>query len=282
MSSRIVAEIEIPALNIRPNPDNPRVEAGDVAELRNSIMRYGLLQSVLVREDTERGKDRYILEAGERRWTACRLIRPGYMIAARVIQLPNNMPQWMHAIIVGMHENDHRKQLNAMERARAYGRLRDEAEMTQAQVADTLGTSAYNISRYLGLLELSVNTQKRVESGELSVEAALKHVKRHRAQVRKGKGHQPVDVGWEPDHFTSKHFLARKAAKLCKARGHNNRRKLADSDACGACWEHVVRQDEAVVQVTSWREQGFELPFLTPEMAAVGNVLGKGKGNGGG
>ena len=52
--------------------------------------------------------------------------------------------------------------------------------------------------------------------------------------------------GWEPDHFTSQHPLARKAKALCDGREHQMRRRVG-KHACGECRETVIRADERAV-----------------------------------
>lgn len=260
------AEIQVPANRIHPNPNNPRREAGDVTELAASIRENGILQSVLLIPDTARGGDYFLLEAGFRRWTAARQIAEAYPIPARVsIPKPGeNMAS--RALITGLVENLHREGLGPMEKAHAYGRLRKEFDMTQAQIAKRVGLkSAGSVSRYLSLLDLSEATQDRVASGKLTVEDAAKAVVRTRQRARIAKGQKPVDNGWEPDHFTKNHFLWRKAKKLCDDREHNNRRRLGDV-ACGKCWEDVIRRDQTTVDQNTYQEViGKPVPFLSPE-----------------
>jgi ParB/RepB/Spo0J family partition protein len=272
-SSKVVAEVKVPASKIHANPKNPRLEAGDISELVESIKMFGLLQSVIVRKAPQFGPDHFELLGGQRRWTACRFIDSEYVLDCRVLSVPIDTPPELLTIIVAMHENS-QKPLTPMERARAYGKMRDEFGLTQHQIADRLGVKTWTVSRYLSLMDLAPQAQKRVEDGKLKVDDAIAAVKKHRAKERDKKGHAPVDVGWEPDFFSDKWFLARRAINTCRAREHNSRRLLWPNGACGACCDTVIRQDEAKVQATSLRDQGFDVPFQSPEMAAVGNQLG--------
>jgi ParB family transcriptional regulator, chromosome partitioning protein len=258
-------EVLIDIDKIRPNPDNPRDEAGDISELVQSIREHGILQSLLLREDLNR-RSHYVIEAGFRRWTAARIagIRqvPAriWSVSARDISA-NTAAE--HALIIGLVENLHREDLNAIERARAYGKLRSRG-MTQTQIAKATGTTVSTVSRFLALLELSRASQDRVRDGRVGVEEALAAVKRTRARERTKQGHKPIDIGWDPPHFTRHHSLARKAATMCEARGHNNRRRIHDSNACEQCWETVIRQDEAVVQRAELKSAGIDAPFNPP------------------
>src|ERR671932_318007 len=53
-----------------PNPDQPRVEIGDLAELTASIKEKGVLEPLLVKPAKLSG--RWMIIAGERRWRAAR------------------------------------------------------------------------------------------------------------------------------------------------------------------------------------------------------------------
>jgi ParB family transcriptional regulator, chromosome partitioning protein len=55
---------------IDPNPDQPRVEIGDLSELILSIKERGVLEPLLVTPSALKG--RWMIIAGERRWRAAR------------------------------------------------------------------------------------------------------------------------------------------------------------------------------------------------------------------
>jgi ParB family transcriptional regulator, chromosome partitioning protein len=53
-----------------PNPEQPRSEFGDLTELTASIKEKGVLEPLLVKPSSTRG--RWMIIAGERRWRAAR------------------------------------------------------------------------------------------------------------------------------------------------------------------------------------------------------------------
>ena len=61
----------IPINQIEPNPEQPRVEIGDLTELSNSIKQKGVLEPLLVKPVRETGN--WMIIAGERRWRAATL-----------------------------------------------------------------------------------------------------------------------------------------------------------------------------------------------------------------
>lgn len=250
--------------NIHPNPANPRNEAGDVTDLAASIRENGVLHNILVRPAPELGPDEYVIEDGYRRWVAARHITEEMEVVVRIPGPDENLA--VREVVTSLITTIHRKDLTAMERARAYGRLRDEAGMTNVQIAELMGLkSDGTVSRSLSLLELSPSYQKAVESGTASIERALEAVGRKRAKERKDKGHNPAKVEWEPDHFTKDHHLARKARTMCDAREHTARRRYGNV-ACGLCWETVIRQDQSTADRVEYQEQGFQVPFIAPIM----------------
>lgn len=246
----------IPVDRIHPNPNNPRYEAGDVSGLARSIEEDSLIQHLLVIPAPQFGPGHVMIEDGYCRWVAGKEVEKELPC---IIQYPNpDEDLAFRALITGLVTDMHKVHLKPIERARAYGRLRDEFHMTQEQIADRCGFTVSTVSRYLTLLELSDKAQKDVHEGRLKVERAVQIVQEHRAKGRKKEGKKPIDVGWEPDHFSKNHRLAKKAAIMCQARECSGRRRLGG--ACGDCWERVIRADERKAVTVELGEAGLDLP----------------------
>jgi ParB family chromosome partitioning protein len=269
--------------HLHANPNNPRHEAGDVTELARSIRENGILQDPMVIRapwlDID-DEEHYMIELGYRRWVASQGILE--FIQCKVRKSHQDEDLAVQGIVTGLVENLHRTDLTAMEKARAYGRLRKEAHLTQAEIARRVGTDDSSVARYLMLLEIPTKAQKLVEDKKLKVSDAIDAAKRGRAAKRKGKGHKPIDQGWEPDHFTKSHHLAKRAKALCDAREHNNRRRL-DGVACGQCFEDAIRQDQTTILQAAYLDQQrdntrptFMPPFSTADRAARNGVIGNG------
>jgi len=256
---------------IHANPDNPRKEAGDVTDLANSIEEIGMVQPVSVRGDSRFGTGHYILDSGLRRWTAARLAGTA-KIPARIYMMSPGEDPVERTLLVGLSDV-HSEELNPMEKAFAFARLRDLTDPPRPQndIGRLCGVTGATVSYYLSLLELSVKTQEAVANGRVSVELAVKSVRQERARKRRKKGHKPSTAGWEPDAFNEKHFLSRKAKALCDSRGHSNRRR--HGGACHGCWETTIRMDEAKVQQIAWREQGYDLPYQDPATNLLRSAL---------
>jgi ParB/RepB/Spo0J family partition protein len=268
----------VPIENIYPSSDNPRYEAGDVTLLRASIKQQGLLQDLIVRPapEPEYPPNSYIIVDGFRRWTAAKYDLKE--VRCRLHEPDGNDSVAKHTIVVALTTTLHGQDLTPMEKAWAFGRLYNEEHMTMKQIAKRIGCSETHVSNHLALLELDDKSQKRVQDKKVSHVQALQAVQKTRANKRKKLGHKPIDPGWEPDHFALSHFLAKKAINLCNAREHNARRRLGG--ACGACWETVIRNDEARVQRTTYHDAGFDLPFVSPEQALLGQGRSENNGRG--
>jgi ParB family chromosome partitioning protein len=221
---------------VHPNPRNVREDLGDLTETAASIAVHGVLQPIVVRQHPDIPGAFEVL-AGHRRLEAAKIAgRESVPVVVREI-LPGTEVEELMLI-----ENCHRAELGPMEKAKAMGALAAKG-YTATKIARSIGMSRPAVSYYLTLLELDPGSQERVQSGELSAADAVDIVRHIRKRQRASRGAAPVGPVWEPDHFTGKHPLARKARALCDVRKHTARRRIGKV-ACGQCWEDAIRQDE--------------------------------------
>ncbi len=153
---------EIPLDRLSPNPEQPRQHFADdgIAELADSIRRHGVLQPLLVSED---GAGGYLVIAGERRWRAAR--------AAGLKTVPAVIRERLGArdeLALALVENLQRRDLSALEEARAFEHLRSEHGLSQAEIASQVGMDRSTIANALRLLRLPEKIQEMVEAGLLS------------------------------------------------------------------------------------------------------------------
>jgi len=144
---------EIPAAEIRPNPQQPRQHFDEeaLAALADSIREVGILQPVLVRAAEGGG---YELIAGERRWRAARRI--GLQTVPAMIRVADDATMLQHAIV----ENIQREELNPLEEAAAYQQLIEDFSLTHDDVAARVGKSRATITNTLRLLQLPPSIQR--------------------------------------------------------------------------------------------------------------------------
>jgi ParB family chromosome partitioning protein len=177
------------------DPDGVRDEPGDVAGLAATIAEQGLLQPLGV---IAIGQGRYRVVYGGRRRAAA--IELG-LAQVPCIVLDADDPNLMLRQLI---ENVQRQDLNDMEQARAYARLRShyvetrgkqpEGELDEA-VGKAVGLGGRTVRRYLHLLELPDEVQQMIRRGELSITQAqhLRRVPSPKTQIE--LAHAAVDEG---------------------------------------------------------------------------------------
>lgn len=130
-----------------PDKNQPRRTFDEMAldDLAESIRQHGVLQPIVV--TPKNGK--YLIVAGERRYRAS-IIANLDKIPALVRTLTDQ-----HRLELSLIENLQRRDLNPMEVATAYLKLRDQFNMTLEQIAERVGgKSISTISNRLRLLRL--------------------------------------------------------------------------------------------------------------------------------
>lgn len=146
---------------IEPNRTQPRksFDEAAISELAESISKHGLIQPLLVRPIIGGG---YQIVAGERRFRACRMA--GLTEVPVIIKDLSDRETAEIALI----ENLQREDLNPIEEALGYKMLIDEYELTQDEVAKTVGKSRPVIANALRILNLPEQILEKVKNGSLS------------------------------------------------------------------------------------------------------------------
>lgn len=168
--------------DIKTNPFQPRSDFDRDAlnELKNSILKHGVIQPITVRKHDEG----YELVSGERRVRAS--IEAGLeTIPAYVIDVDTNANLLELAII----ENVQREDLNPMEISYGYHRLMEECGYTQEQVAERVGKERSTVTNFLRLMRLPEKLQESLRSQEISMghAKALLALENHLRMIQVGK-----------------------------------------------------------------------------------------------
>ncbi len=148
--------------DIEPNPDQPRkrFDEDELAALAASIAEYGLLQPILVTENSLLAGT-YRIIAGERRW------RASMMAGLQEIPCVIFDGDELAAAQVSLVENIQRQDLNPVEEAMGFRALIERFGMTQEAVSQKVGRSRPAITNAMRLLELPEEVLSLVASGEL-------------------------------------------------------------------------------------------------------------------
>jgi ParB family chromosome partitioning protein len=145
---------------VQPNPLQPRgmITPDSLMDLVDSVREHGILEPLIVAH-TPAG---YQIIAGERRWRAAKL--------AGTTQVPcivrETSPQGM--LEMALVENVQRTDLNPIDRAKAFERLIEEFDLSNAEIAQRIGKSPAYISNTLKLLTLPDALKDGLISGLIS------------------------------------------------------------------------------------------------------------------
>ena len=146
---------------IEPNREQPRKDFDEeaLAELSSSIMQFGVLQPILVRPIIGGG---YQIVAGERRYRASRM--------AGLTEIPAVIRELSddETMELAMIENLQREDLTPIEEAKGYRVLIETYDMSQEEVAKSMGKSRSAIANTMRLLLLPDDVIEMVEIDELS------------------------------------------------------------------------------------------------------------------
>jgi parBc, parB-like nuclease domain len=153
---------EISLDRITADPDQPRRHFDEelLQKLADSIKIHGVLQPiVLIKKDDS---DKFVIVAGERRFRASKLAGLK-KIPAIVRELSDQ-----NRLELSLIENIQRSDLNVLETATAYLKLREQFNVTAKQIGERVGgRSESAVLNTLRLLNLPDEVKKYVYSGEL-------------------------------------------------------------------------------------------------------------------
>ena len=147
--------------DIEPNRAQPRKDFAQesLSELAESIAEHGLIQPIVVKPTTN---GRYSIIAGERRWRACRI--------AGLYEVPIIIKdvEEKELMEIALIENLQREDLNPVEEALGYRSLIDSYNLTQDEVAKTMGKSRVAVTNALRLLNLNEKELEALRDGTIT------------------------------------------------------------------------------------------------------------------
>lgn len=145
---------------ITPDPDQPRRHFDEVAlsELSASIKEHGILQPIVVIPKN----GGYQIVAGERRYRAA--VQAGLEKIPALVRTLSAQ----HKLEISLIENLQRRDLNVLETATAYLKLRDQFNLTLDQIGERVGGKSVSaISNTLRLLRLPESVKTALLEGRL-------------------------------------------------------------------------------------------------------------------
>lgn len=172
---------------IVPDKEQPRkdFDAESLEALADSIKENGVLQPIVV----TREEDKYKIVAGERRYRASKLA--GLKTIPAIIRTIDAQNRLELSII----ENAQREDLNAIELATAYAKLKAQFNLTTAEIAKRVGKKENSIVNTLRLLNLSDKAKKAAVEHKLS-EGVLRPLINADTELVERVLPKIVDEGW--------------------------------------------------------------------------------------
>ena len=157
-TKRTVQEVGLEQINAGRFQPRENFNEESLNELTKSIKKHGVLSPILVRE---LGLNKYEVIAGERRLRAS--LKAGLETIPCLIDQKKDQDALESALI----ENLQREDLNAVEEARGYDRLKREFGLTQDEVATSTGKARSTIANSLRILSLPQRVLDYLAAGKI-------------------------------------------------------------------------------------------------------------------
>ena len=157
-NQRTIKDIDPGSINAGRFQPRANFDEDKLLELTDSIKKHGVLSPILVRE---LGLNKYEVIAGERRLRAS--IKAGLKTIPCLVDQKKDQDALESALI----ENLQREDLNAVEEARGYDRLKREFGLTQDGVATSTGKARSTIANSIRLLSLPAKVLDLLSSGQI-------------------------------------------------------------------------------------------------------------------
>src|ERR1051326_1258202 len=160
----------IPIDRLEPNPQQPRIDFGDLDELTDSIREKGVLEPLLVRPSQVGA--RFMIISGERRYQASK--------RAGLKELPCiEMDVDDRAVAeIALIENLQRKDLTPFEEAEGLQALADRFGYTHEEIAKKIGKSRSSVTEALSLVTMPAEIKDLCRRADITSKAMLLHIVR--------------------------------------------------------------------------------------------------------
>jgi ParB family chromosome partitioning protein len=160
----------IPIHQIEPNPEQPRVEIGDLTELTNSIRQKGVLEPLLVKPLRETGN--WMIIAGERRWRAANLAG---LKEVPCIELDIDEKSIAEIALI---ENLQRKDLTVWEEADGLAALAETYGYTHEEIAKKISKSRTTVTESMAIAGIPEDVREKCRTGNISAKSTLLEIAR--------------------------------------------------------------------------------------------------------
>ena len=159
----------IPISQIEPNPEQPRVEIGDLTDLSASIKEKGVLEPLLVKPNND---GTWMIIAGERRWRAA--TRAG-LREVPCIELDLDEKSVAEIALI---ENMQRKDLTVWEEADGLANLASRFGHTHEEISKKIGKSRTSVTESLTIAGLPDDIRAECRRLDINAKSTLLEIAR--------------------------------------------------------------------------------------------------------
>jgi len=159
----------LPINQIVPNPEQPRVDIGDLTELSSSIEQNGVLEPLLVKPN---GNGTWMIIAGERRWRAANLAG---LSEVPCIELDIDEKSIAEIALI---ENLQRKDLTIWEEADGFAYLIERFGYTHEEIAKKIGKSRTTVTESMAIAGLPESIRIKCRQSEINAKSTLLEIAR--------------------------------------------------------------------------------------------------------
>lgn len=157
-NSKEILQIDIEKIHARDNQPRKSFDDETIDDLAKSIEKYGLLNPIVVRKKS----DKYEIVAGERRYRAVK------NLGLKTIDAIIKDYEEKDVEVLSLVENIQREDLKVLEEANAYKKLSSQYNLTQEEIAKTMGKSRSYIANTMRLLNLYDVEKRALDKGQIS------------------------------------------------------------------------------------------------------------------
>jgi ParB family chromosome partitioning protein len=167
--NRTVGKI-IPIKQIQPNPDQPRIEIGDLTDLADSIRQNGVLEPILVKPNPQTGI--WLIIAGERRWRASNLAG---LTEIPCIELDIDDQSIAEIALI---ENLQRKDLTIWEESDGLAYLSKKFGYTHEEISKKIGKSRTTVTECMAIAGIPEDIRQKCRQSKISSKSVLVEIAR--------------------------------------------------------------------------------------------------------
>lgn len=247
-SNRSVGK-NIPISQIEPNPEQPRVEIGDLTELSSSIREKGVLEPILVKPNND---GTWMIIAGERRWRAA---TQAGLREVPCIELDLDEKSVAEIALI---ENMQRKDLTVWEEADGLANLASRFGYTHEEISRKIGKSRSTVTESLTIAGLPADIREKCRAMDITAKTTLLEIARQfdepamhdflRELSEKGTSRQIVRETARPKTFPDKRPKKSPAGTV--------------SDRTETLFEYRSEENDFSLEIKSDTRVGFDKKFV--------------------